>query len=125
MIYERDYENYHNSTTAMPTGCTRNCRNCTMNCTMIVVFVGGTDTTEEQLLAEGSFYDTRLPDKVQEEIIPDPIDIETIKFWRRLAQKKSRFKSVLNHKPLLKRRMLFSKSGWLATKGRLRKKGKK
>lgn len=122
-MIQRDYSN---STTAVPTGCTRNCRNCTMYCTMIVIFMDGTDSpTAEELRAEGSFYDTELPDKTDDIIYPITlVDIETIRFWRK-TQKKSRFRNVFNHKPLIKRRMSFSKSGWLATKGRLRKRGKK
>lgn len=106
------------------TNCSMNCHTCTKTCTVVVVYTGGSTVTEEY---DDLYGLTRLPDPVEEYEYPyqDPIDIETLKFWKQLAWKKSRYKKVCNHKPSLKRRMLFSKSGWLARKGRLRKKGKK
>jgi len=116
---------YSNSTTTVSTGgCTSgngNCTDCTMDCTIIVIDTTPTRDPWAELLESLPTY---LPDKEVHYILPEPIDMETIRFWRK-AQKKSRYRDIIEHKPLIKRRMPLSKSGWLARKGRLRKKGKK
>ena len=115
------------STTTVSTSCTYgDCANCTMDCTIIVVDATPTRTRDEELWDELVHSLTYLPDPVEEYPypFPEPICIETIRFWRK-TQKKSRFRNIFEHKPFIKRRMPFSKSGWLARKGRLRKRGKK
>lgn len=113
------------------TGCTGNCTCCTVPCTVVIIYIGGatitTGTTEQQRKRDPwpDSYVTRMPDPVDDYFYPEPVDIETIQLWRRESRKKSRYSNILEHRPLIKRRTLNSKSGWLTRKSRLRKKGKK
>lgn len=112
------------------TGCTRNCTCCTVPCTVVIIYTGGatitTGTTEQQRKRDPCSYSyaTYMPDPVDDYFYLEPVDIETIRLWRRESRKKSRY-NILEHRPLIKRRTLNSKSGWLTRKSRLRKKGKK
>lgn len=117
--------------TTTPTGCAgRDCRNCTTECSLVVIYttagtVVGTTLLPGERYASASLTREEWPDKEEERVFEIPVDYEELKLWRREIRKRSRYRNPFNHKPLLKRRTLFSKSGWLARKGRLRKKGKK
>jgi hypothetical protein len=111
---------FYGSTTT-GTACNENCRDCTMTCTISVIYVEGRRTASLRTCNEPLY----LPEPTGRDIRWEPFDNETLRLWRRESRKKSRYRNPSEHKPLIKRRIPISISGWLARKGRLRKKGKK
>jgi len=107
------------------THCTGDCKHCTWGCELQVYRIGSTTV----VICTGTTSDNDLSDflchspKEEKDYIFIPIDPQIIRDRRKEARKKWEFKS---NKPqvFLKRRLQFSKSGWLTRKGRLRKKGK-
>lgn len=104
----------------------------TTNCKKVILYLCQSTVATNGLgvswipVAVSVYYKTPDPTPDTDNYIyPDPINIETIKFWREQARKESRYRNIFEHRPLIKRRTLNSRSGWLAKLGRLRKKGKK
>lgn len=59
-----------------------------------------------------------------EPVYINPVDREIQKMWRQLMFKRGPYKNRRRIRIPVKRKILFSKSGWVAKKGYLKKKGK-
>jgi hypothetical protein len=104
-------------------------RNCDYSCdcwTTVCLYEGtvaGCDYNAPRSVFSKSLYaDPEEP--IEDDIFPDPIDREALKLWRKLAKQKPQYRSKFILKPHIKRRILNSKSGWLARVGRKKKRGK-
>ena len=120
-------------TSTSSTTSTRNCEYCSPSCdcwTTVYLYDGGTiavcDCNAPRPISNEAFYDNADPEEPFEDnyLFPDPIDQETLKLWRKLAKQKPQYRSKFILKPHIKRRILNSKSGWLARVGRKKKRGK-
>lgn len=110
---------------------TRDCDNCSPSCDCWTViyqygttFVAICDCNVSRIAYGKTTYDMPAKEFIEEDLFPDPIDRETLKLWRELSRKRPRYRSKYIFKPYIKRRVLNSKSGWLARVGRKKKRGK-
>jgi hypothetical protein len=102
--------------TDWPLNCTGHCRGCTMTCTEMRVY-GTTVVT-------CTYTDPKRDDpEKQEEIYPEPVDIELVKLRRKQIFQKRFYKSNFYTKPQLKRKSMVSLSGWLTRTEYKKKRG--
>ncbi len=127
----------YTTVTATNTGqtCDHECQDCTIGCLQtfyitpfltVSYCVNDNNTNYSDPHRDPYGEPTYTEPDTTDHVVPDPICWETLKEWREESKRISKLKfKPINKLPRLLRRMNYSKSGWLARKGRLRKKGKK
>lgn len=113
---------YTETTSAGGTGCSGRCRGCTMLCEVSGIYGWG---YTYHCATSNDGYSGPDPDPTEPKEFDIPVNHEELRLLRKEIKRRSLYKNPFNHKPTMIRRVLFSKSGWLTRKGRLRKKGKK
>ena len=110
---------------------TRNCECCNPSCdcwTTVYLYDEGTvavcDCNAPRSVFSKSLYADPEEPFEDDDLFLDPIDRETLRLWRKLSRKKPQYRSKHIFKPHIKRRILISKSGWIARVGRKKKRGK-
>jgi len=109
---------------------TRDCESCNSSCdcwTIVYLYEGtvaGCDCNAPRSIFSKSLYANPEEPIEDDDIFPDPIDRETLKLWRELSRKRLLYRNNFIFKPYIKRKVLNSKSGWLARVGRKKKRGK-
>jgi hypothetical protein len=97
-------------------------RNSTRPLYVAVNNYSGTSSTQTVSSGTSSWFDTYYaPEIAKDEAEFDALDeiIATQKGWRPYIQKASR--PVVISRPIVARRLMYSKSGWVATKGKIKR----
>jgi len=110
------------STSNISTSCSE-CRNCTTTCSIYVHYTTFIEIdnccASEQQYTENIYHIT-VPEK---KFFVRRVDIKDFNFQIRLEKQKLKQQYSFFYKPVIKRRLLISKSGWLPKDVRNRKKG--